>query len=83
MALLCDDVNAKKLVTLNEAAKLVPTRPNVSTMRRWCLKGIASSRGERIRLKHVRCGRTIFTNAENLEAFFKKLAEVGVEQFEV
>jgi hypothetical protein len=80
--LLCEASEAKKLVSLSEAAKMAPTRPNVSTLWRWCLKGILSPKGERIRLQHIRCGRAILTNAENLEVFFKKLAEVGVEQFE-
>lgn len=79
---LCEVTEGKRLVSLTEAAKLLPTRPNASTLWRWCLKGILSPNGQRIRLKHLRCGRVIMTNLDNLEAFFESLAQAGIEQFE-
>lgn len=61
------------VLTLPEAAAAIPTqngkRPSVSTIWRWCRKGL---RG--IRLEYLRCGRRILTSREALDRFFTALA---------
>ena len=59
------DINREKLVSLTEATKVLPSingkRPAISTLWRWCRKGL---RGER--LEYVRIGRNIATSREAL-----------------
>jgi Protein of unknown function (DUF1580) len=52
------------LINLNDVRELLPNRPNVATVFRWCLRGI---RG--VRLEHVRVGRRIMTTADALDRF--------------
>jgi len=60
------DTTTERLVTLAEAAKLVPGRPiHISTIHRWRLKGV---RG--IRLDTVMRGGIRFTSRDALERFF-------------
>lgn len=75
------NINSETLVSLTEATKLVPRtgakRLAISTLWRWCRKGL---RG--VRLEYVRIGRGIATSQEALNRFFQALAEadrVGVE----
>ena len=68
------DPNKEILLSLAEAAKdLQPInnkRPAISTLWRWCRKGI---RG--VKLDYVRVGRNIATSNEALGRFFVALAE--------
>jgi hypothetical protein len=72
------DINQETLYTLTEAAKHLPTlngrKVSVSTMWRWCAKGI---RG--VHLDHVRIGRRICTSVEALNRFANALAEQARE----
>jgi hypothetical protein len=63
------------LVTLREAAKLLPRRrggkrPHFSTLWRWALRGL---RG--IRLETVSVGDTLCTTPEALEEFMRRVSE--------
>ena len=69
------------MLTLSQAAKLVPGRPHASTIWRWCRRGVLSRNGERIRLQHIRMGGKIFTKEIWVEEFGHKLAEADVEYF--
>lgn len=68
------NINNEALVSLTEATKLVPKtgakRLAISTLWRWCRKGL---RG--VRLEYVRIGRGIATSQEALNRFFQALAE--------
>lgn len=55
-------------MTLRQAAKELPTRPHVSTVYRWCLKGC---RG--MRLEHQRIGGRIIVSREGLRRFIESL----------
>lgn len=55
--------NETKL-TLTQAAKETPGRPNPSTVWRWCRKG-----HQGVKLEYIRFGRKIFTSREALERF--------------
>jgi len=61
------------LLTLTEATAFVPgqnsKRPSVSTVWRWCRKGLNG-----VQLEYVRCGRKILTSHEALGRFFRRLA---------
>ncbi len=63
------------VLTLPEAAAAIPTqngkRPSVSTIWRWCRKGLRGTR-----LEYLRCGRRILTSREALDRFFVALAEL-------
>ena len=69
-------------LTLGEAARLAPTRPSPNAVWRWCRRGIKSRNGQRVTLKHVRVGGKIFTTAEDVKAFFEKLADADAAHFE-
>ena len=70
------------LLTLTEAAHRLPTRPNVSTVWRWCRKGVLSRAGGRVRLEHVRLGGRVLVPADALMRFGRELAEADAEHFD-
>jgi len=67
------DPNKEKLLSLADAAKELPPlnnkRPPISTLWRWCRKGL---RG--VKLDYVRVGRNIATSHEAMGRFFVALA---------
>jgi hypothetical protein len=73
---------ANALITLTEAAKLMPGRPSTNCLWRWCRRGVLSRGGERIRLEHRRIGGKIFTAPDWLDEFGRKLAEADTRHFD-
>ncbi len=73
------DLQSEKLLSLTDAAKALPAidgrRPHVSTMWRWCKKGV---RG--VRLEYVRLGHRVCTSMEALTRFSQRLAELDDAQ---
>ncbi|MBL9149404.1 MAG: DUF1580 domain-containing protein [Phycisphaerae bacterium] len=69
-------------ITLGDAAKLAPGRPSTNCIWRWCRRGVLSRGGERIRLQHVRAGGKIFTTAEWVDQFVRRLAEADAAYFD-
>ena len=67
------NIENETIVSLTEATKVLPPRNGrrvaISTMWRWCRKGL---RG--VRLEYVRMGRNIATSREALNRFFNALA---------
>ena len=67
------------LLTLSQAAKQLPRvngkRIHVSTLWRWCRKGLKG-----IRLEYSRVGRTIMVSDAALNRFFMSLAQADAEQ---
>ena len=57
-----------KHITISEAAKLIPGRPNVSTVHRWANKGV---RG--VLLESVRAGGRRYTTPGYVAQFLSKL----------
>lgn len=58
------DIHKETLVTLSEAAALLPDRPHVSTLHRWRMNGIHG-----VRLESVQIGRKRYTSQEALARF--------------
>ena len=63
----------EELLSLTEATKVMPKvngkRPAVSTLWRWCRRGLNG-----VRLEYLRIGRNIVTSREALDRFFAALA---------
>jgi len=63
----------EQLLTLTEATKVMPRingrRPAVSTLWRWCRKGLHG-----VHLEYLRIGRNIVTSRRALRRFFADLA---------
>ena len=68
------DIHNETVVSLTEATKILPKvngkRPSISTLWRWCRKGLHG-----VHLEYVRVGRNIATSREALNRFFVALAE--------
>lgn len=68
------NIENETLLSLTEATKVLPRvngkRPAISTLWRWCRKGL---RG--VHLEYLRVGRSIATSREALNRFFIALAE--------
>lgn len=58
------DIHQETLVTLSEAAALLPDRPHCSTLHRWRMNGIHG-----VRLETVQIGRKRYTSQEALARF--------------
>jgi hypothetical protein len=73
------NADIEKLVTLTEAAKLLPAvggkRIHVSTLWRWCRKGL---RG--VNLEYLRVGSRIATSHEAMHRFFTALTQLDENQ---
>ena len=71
------DLSQEDLLSLSEACASLPRidgkRPHISTVWRWCRKGIHG-----VRLEHVRLGHRICTSREALSRFANALAEADV-----
>ncbi len=72
------DFQNEQLLSLTDAARAVPPidgkRPHVSTIWRWCRKGV---RG--IQLEYVRLGHRVCTSERALARFSQRLAEADAE----
>ena len=72
----------EELFTLTQATKVMPRvggrRPAVSTLWRWCRKGIKG-----VHLEYLRVGRNIVTSREALLRFFAALADADEQLDEV
>ena len=68
------DTTREELLSLTQATKVMPQikgkRPAISTLWRWCRKGLNG-----VCLEYVRVGRKIATSREALNRFFNALAE--------
>jgi hypothetical protein len=60
----------ERALTLTQATKILPGRPHVSTVWRWCRRGVNG-----ICLEHRRLGGKIITSHEAIERFAAALAE--------
>jgi hypothetical protein len=70
-------------ITLSEAAKIAPGRPSTNCLWRWCRRGVLARTGERVRLQHTRIGGKIFTTAQWIDEFGRRLAEADAAYFEL
>ena len=75
------DLACEELLSLTDAAKALPTidgrRPHVSTIWRWCRRGV---RG--VRLEYVRLGHRVCTTREALGRFAQRLADADEQPVE-
>jgi hypothetical protein len=65
-----DDLFRDELLTLAAAASLLPTRPHVSTLWRWCRRGVKG-----VRLQTVIVGGRRYTKASFLSDFVAQLTD--------
>lgn len=75
-------MNVTELITLAQAANLLPGKPHPSCVWRWARDGVKSRSGERVRLEHVRAGGRLFTSKAALETFLARVAEGDVQHFD-
>ena len=68
-------------ISLSEAARLAPGKPHVSSLWRWCRRGVKARGGDRVHLEHVRAGGRVYTTAESLTRFFEAVAAADAEHF--
>ena len=61
------DIHSDSLLTISQAAKSLPTRPNVSTVWRWIQRGV---RG--VKLDSVVVGGRRLTSKEALQSFVER-----------
>ena len=68
------NIDNEEVMSLAEAAKSLPRvngrRPSLSTLWRWCRKGLKG-----VRLDYLRVGRKIVTSREAMNRFFAALAQ--------
>lgn len=67
-------IESENVVSLTEATRIIPPRNGkrvaISTLWRWCRKGING-----VRLDYIRMGRNIATSSEAIGRFFEALAQ--------
>ena len=70
------DIENEVILSLNEATRHLPKvegkRPHLSSVWRWCKKGLGSPK---VQLEYARIGRRIVTSKEALNRFANRLAE--------
>lgn len=71
-----------RLLTLSQAARIAPGSPTPNCVWRWCRRGVIARSGRRVRLEHVRVGGKLFTSAEWLDSFGRRLAEADADYFD-
>jgi hypothetical protein len=76
------DASGAALLTLDEAAQLLPHRPHPSALWRWARRGLRARDGRVIRLAHVRIGGRIFVTLQAIREFGAALAAGDVAGFE-
>ncbi len=69
-----------KYLTLGEAAKHAPGRPNARAIWRWCRHGLRTRGGRRVHLRHIRVGGRVYTTREWLDAFLEQLADAEMSE---
>lgn len=68
-------------VKLSTIAKELPGRPSTICVWRWCRHGLVSRDGSRVRLPHIRVGRSLMVTREDCDAFFWAVAEADALHF--
>ena len=72
------DLQTEEVLSLTDAAKALPPvdgrRPHVSTIWRWCRRGV---RG--VHLEHARIGHRVVTSQQALSRFAQRLAETDAD----
>jgi uncharacterized protein DUF1580 len=69
------DITREQILSLNDAAKMLPVarngkKPHIATLYRWASRGFRGTR-----LETCRVGRTRFTSIEALERFIRSINE--------
>jgi hypothetical protein len=63
-------------------ARVSPGHPAPSTCWRWMRHGVLARNGSRVRLKHGRAGRRVFTTRDWLDEFFQAVAAADLAAFD-
>lgn len=68
-------------ITLSEAAKRLPGKPDPSTLFRWSRSGVLAADGQRVRLPLLRVGRRLFVAPAELDIFVERLTAADDTQY--
>ncbi len=71
------DIHSEHLISLSEAARLLPGKPSPATIWRWYSKGVKG-----VRLTTIVCGGRRVTSKEALQKFCDRLTEAKATQQE-
>lgn len=71
-----------ELLSLTQAAELLPNRPSPASVWRWARRGLLAADGSRIRLEHRRLGARIYIDRADLERFSRDLATADMRHFD-
>lgn len=64
----------EQVVTLREASKLIPTRPHIATLHRWCYRGVKGHK-----LETYLIGNRLVTSAEAVTRFLTAIQQGEVK----
>ena len=67
--------NSLNNIPLSAASKLIPGRPTISTLHRWCTRGV---RG--VKLENIRVGSRRFTTQDAIDEFVAAQIEMDQRQ---
>lgn len=63
------DLTTEEVITMADAAKRLPTRPNIRTLYRWARVGVGG-----VKLRTIKVGSRVCTSAEALNDFCNRAA---------
>lgn len=72
---------AQEMLSLSQAAKMLPGRPHAASLWRWSRLGVTTHSGQRVRLRVGRLGRRLYTKVEWIEEFARQCAELDAERW--
>ncbi len=67
--------------TLAQVARDIPVKTSPQSLWRWCREGLQVKSGDRIHLKHIRCGRRILVADKDVNDFFDELKAADAAYF--
>lgn len=68
-------------IPLSQAPNVVPGRPAINAIWRWCRLGVKSRSGERVRLEHRRVGGKIYTTQAWIDSFLSQITDADKSYF--
>lgn len=70
----------KKLISLAEAAAVVPGGAGVPTIWRWCTRGLRARGRGAVRLRHVRVGGRVYTRVDWVADFLRRVSRMKMKE---
>lgn len=79
---MCAQLDLSSYLTLPQAARLCPGKPNAATVWRWARRGLVARNGQQIFLDHVRIGTRVYVTLAALDKFFRETTDADKQHFE-